>query len=182
MRTPKNVLLFFFTLLVVVACIFVVVFFVFQKGRKVPQIQNNTIPTPTPFQQESLLKRRDKPLVRYLPGTGEKLVDLMDNKRDLSKNDAVSRNRLSQEANNEGVVFENEMYRVWYIKSFEMIQIEILSKDIQASKEAATKWLEEQGLSKEGICDIPVMFYLGSDAIDVLPTEGIDFNPLPDGC
>ena len=37
-------------------------------------------------------------------------------------------------------------------------------------------------MSQQGICDLPVGFYLSPDTANLIKNTNFIFNPLPDGC
>jgi hypothetical protein len=56
----------------------------------------------------------------------------------------------------------------------------VYSPYFEAAKKEAVDWLKTQGLSQEGVCNLPLMFYVSDKTTN--QTGGETFNPLPPGC
>lgn len=81
-----------------------------------------------------------------------------------------------------GILAKTDSFQIEYVKSADSFMIEILSTDTNAAKNTAADWLLQQDLSKEGICNLPVVFYLSSTVKQQLEETNQRFNPIPEGC
>ena len=57
-----------------------------------------------------------------------------------------------------------------------------MGSDVELAKRAGTDWFIKQGMSQQGICDLPLQFYLNFDIQLQKPGLKSTFNPLPTGC
>jgi len=83
---------------------------------------------------------------------------------------------------NSGVLFISEDVELDYVKSENVFMGDIKTTNINQAKTEVTTWLEAQGISKEGICKLPVMFYLDPLVKPALQGQTVTLNPLPLGC
>ena len=124
----------------------------------------------------------------YKPGSLEKEIERLSQRRILSENDRRAKEHLLKLLDgNSGILYETSSYRIEYVKSLDDIEIEILTPNIEEAKKEALSWLSEipgssgLGLSNAGICSFPVSFYLNFDLKTSLPEETV-FDPTPPGC
>lgn len=105
---------------------------------------------------------------------------------ELSENDTQARSALLEtflpESKTSGVVFESTNVRVEYVEPIDGFLGEILTENITEAKDEAINWFLSQGISKEGICTLPINFYLNKDVRDSLNEISTEFNLLPPGC
>lgn len=101
----------------------------------------------------------------------------------LSQVNLSARRALIQSLGNKsGVLQNNENYMIEYLKTPDYFMAEIKKREIEAIKQEVLNWFISQGLSTEGFCNLPVVFYLSSAVNDQLRSEGVEFNPIPVGC
>ncbi len=113
----------------------------------------------------------------------DQLVEKISNKPALSSSDqTVKRAVLAKIGNKSGYLEETPEYKTEYIKSVDLFQVEILTTDYSFAKVKATSWFKDQGFSQEGVCNLPVMFYLSAQTRSALKDKDITFNYLPEGC
>lgn len=139
-------------------------------------------PTPTPLTRASL-STQTQPPVPYVTGSGKRLLDKIERRELLSPADAsVKRNLIAASLNAEKFLSVTVSYRILYIPTFDIFQVELLSNEIVSAKRRATEWFTGQGLSSEGVCNLPIMFYLNSEVATAMRNTNTVFNPLPEGC
>ncbi|OGH52457.1 MAG: hypothetical protein A3G13_01175 [Candidatus Levybacteria bacterium RIFCSPLOWO2_12_FULL_37_7] len=112
-----------------------------------------------------------------------KLADKIDHRRPLNESEGNIRAKLiSQALKNKQVVNINVSYAIYYSKSYDMFQVEILSEHIAKVKQDVTEWFKDQGFSQSGICNLPIMFVLRSSLKNQLQDKNITFSYLLEGC
>jgi hypothetical protein len=115
----------------------------------------------------------------------KKLIDLISNRRKLSFSDQTAKTYLKSllpAESQSGFLYESSKFNVEYINSPDLFKVEILNTDITSVKEQAVLWFKSKGFSQEGICNLPLSFYLNFDiSKQIKDTQGV-FNPLPEGC
>lgn len=81
-----------------------------------------------------------------------------------------------------GGIYETEDFRISYLPSPDIFQIEIKTTYIPQAKEVAVEWFKKKGFTEADICALPVNFYLGGEVFEQFRGSGLVFNPLPDFC
>ncbi len=120
--------------------------------------------------------------VPYTSTGVQKLESMITNKPPLSTQDAIVKQNLVKQTSNNDVVHLGTTFRVDYVSGPDIFQVEILTTNIQRAKDDAMSWFASQGISKKGVCGLPVMFYLNHNVALQLQGTGIQLNPIPDGC
>jgi hypothetical protein len=146
---------------------------------------NPPLPTPIPTVTEVPPAIPPPPLINYDTKAELRLVDKMRNRPQLSQIDASAKTTMLNtvlKGYNSGVAYESETVRIEYVKSLDLFMAEIKTTDIQQAKNDANVWFRGQGLSQEGICNLPVMFLLNLDTAEILKNKNILFSPLPNSC
>lgn len=101
----------------------------------------------------------------------------------LGRSDSEIRNSLiNQLGNQSGVLARTTDYQIEYVKAPNSFMVELNSADPSAAKLSATDWFKQQGLSTEGICNLPVVFYLSDQSRSYFNQTGQKFDPVPEGC
>lgn len=113
----------------------------------------------------------------------EKDFQRIEKRQPLSEADTKTKTKLIDSPNNRsGILVNNNQYQVEYVKSADSFMVEIKATNTNQAKKETVNWFVKQGLSKSGVCNLPVVFYLNSKIGDELEKENIKFNPLPEGC
>lgn len=81
-----------------------------------------------------------------------------------------------------GGIYETAGFRISYLPSPDIFQVEIKTAYISQAKEGTIEWFKKQGFTEADICALPVNFYLGGEAFEQYQGSGLVFNPLPDFC
>ncbi len=172
-KTKILIIVLFFILVVIL----LVVFLFRTSGRIQP------IPSATPTSSPQIVDRLSNQRVKYSASATKKMLDNLNNPKPLSVQDQSTRERLINSLGNKsGVFVQNTLYHIEYVKAANQFMIEIKSTDIQVAKTEAVEWLIQQGFSQEGICNLPVVFYLNSQVSRQLSGQDIIFSPLAEGC
>ncbi len=105
------------------------------------------------------------------------------NKAGLSEQDKKVRQELINSVSDKsGLINTNQLYSIEYVKSPDSFMVEILSTDVEAAKKSAASWFKQKGISGQGICNLPVVFYLNDSVKSYLQQNNQTFNPLPEEC
>lgn len=80
------------------------------------------------------------------------------------------------------IIYQSPTITIDYVRSADVFQGEILTTDIEAAKNEAVSWLKNKGFSDEGICNLPLSFYLNYDIKMELGDEAGSFDPRPNSC
>jgi hypothetical protein len=111
-------------------------------------------------------------------------TEQLQDKQPLSNSDTIAKENIIAslpDGETSGILYQSPDIIIDYTKSVDDIQVEILTTDISKAEAEAVTWFTNHGLSKEGICNMPIQFYLNFDIKQKLKTE-TSFSPLPDGC
>jgi hypothetical protein len=117
-------------------------------------------------------------------------LDSLSNRRPLSQDNLNVRKNLIQklmtsssqlQSDVEGTIFSNENVSIGYVGALDDFEIQILTTNIDLAKTQAEEWLQQQGLTKQAICDLPLFYYLSPDVADALPQD-TTFDPNPLAC
>jgi hypothetical protein len=150
--------------------------------RVLPSKMNKKVTTPTTIPTQAVITPSIGPTQAKAQ---QNLVERFENRTSLSAGDKLAKQHiigLLPAGVASGTVHESSTIRIDYVKSADLLQVEILTTDIAAAKAEATSWLQAQGMSKPGMCYAPIQFYLNFDVKQELKQQNIDFNPLPEGC
>lgn len=173
-------------ILVVVVSLIAIITSNFSSSSQPP---NEESPSPSPTPREGATPTSEAetntPPVLYDSAAQDRLIELVQNRQPLSDTDRLAKAKilsLLPPTTPSGVVYQTQNIIIDYTKSADLIQVEILTADIQAAKNEANLWLRTQGLSQEAICELPVGYYLNIYVANELRNTDIIFNPLGDGC
>lgn len=172
--------------------VFIIVILAFNAPNTSVQQQNAITPTPTPTLSPNETEPsptdsepHSNPPVQHDSEAELKFLDKIENRRPLSDNDAFAKAKiiaLLPQGETSGTVYQSGNIRIAYIEPGDVFQIEILTTNIDQAKAEANIWLRSKGISQQGICDIPIQFYLNWDIMQELKGSHIIFSPLPNGC
>lgn len=101
----------------------------------------------------------------------------------LAASDSQVRNKLiSQLGGKSGVLNTTSNFSVEYVAAPNQFMVEIKTNSAALAKTESENWFTSQGLSLEGICNLPVTFYLNYQVNLYYKEHNLQFNPVPDGC
>lgn len=122
-------------------------------------------------------------LPAYKPEELEKDYQRIIARKPISSDEqAVRQNIISSLNNQSGILEKTPDYKIEYVRAPNVFMVEITSMSPDIAKAAATNWFRDQGLTSEGVCNLPVVFYLSSEINDLFSQSGLQFNPIPEGC
>lgn len=157
-----------------VTCAIIIIAVVNRSTTPVPTLT----PTPTPSQTLPTVKK-----IKYNISSQEKLGNYLKNRTQLSETDRQARAALITSLNNQtATVMSTSEYTLMYIKSADMFLVEIKTPSITVVKQDIAGFFKEKGISYEGMCYLPLSFYLNPSTAQTLRNSNIQFNPLPLGC
>lgn len=141
-------------------------------------------PRPTEIQEQVVQTNRpENSIISYEPGTQVRLFEQLTSERLLTPSDLQARIRIvSSIPTGSGTLLVSEKVRLDYLSSPDFFQAEILTTDIVSAKQEVIAWLTSQGLSQSGICELPIMFYLGQSPYEEFTKTKQLFSPLAPGC
>lgn len=124
------------------------------------------------------------PPVSYNQAAADILLEKIKAKKPLSQEDQFAKAKILASLGDSpsGYVYQTERVDIEYVHSADAFLVEIRTSNIDQAKAEATLWLQTQGMSKEGICNYPVQFYLNYDVAQYLRGSGTVFSPLAPGC
>lgn len=125
------------------------------------------------------------PPVTYDSTAQASLMDKIQNRKPLSSQDALVKERMLSSLNNaenSGILYESPTVSISYWSAPDVFQVEILTTNIDQAKKEGNNWFLTQGFSQDAICTYPVEFYLNFDIAQQLRGQNITFNPLAPGC
>lgn len=153
-------------------------------------VETNSIPVPTPITiNTKRLLPSNTPLVPTQPNlfenkTIKKELYLLENRQVLSSNDkAIKINLIALLQPDSESIYETSEYTILYIRPLDEFQVEIKTANTQQAKNNATTWVTSQGMSQDGICKLPLIFFTNHETYQKLQIQGAkDISPLADGC
>jgi hypothetical protein len=122
---------------------------------------------------------QDNPAVQYNAEKSKQLHEVFTSRPALTENDKAARQKLTQKKN---PLVEADLFTIEYLSAPDEFMVEIRTADIERAKAGTMEWLQDQGLTPDGICKLPVVFYLNYDVAQSLRGTNTEFNPLPPGC
>lgn len=149
-------------------------------NNKQNQEKESLLATPT---KAPVIIQTNNGTIKYNADKQDALYQKLQNPSELSQSDNSVKTQLINSLGNEtGMLYQSSNVAISYIKSVDLFQAEILTPDIQTAKQEANDWFSNQGLSHQGMCNLPVVFFLNSHVADQLRNNSVIFNPLSNGC
>lgn len=111
-----------------------------------------------------------------------KMLEKIKNRQPLSESDITAKQNLLKllpRGKNSGTIFQDDRFTIEYIEAPDLFKVEILNDDIDSTKASAVQWFYDNGFSQQGVCDLPLGFYLNYELAKRVEGE---FNPLPEDC
>lgn len=127
--------------------------------------------------------RSSESILKFQSGTRGKLYDKLTSDRVLSETDKEKRALIISEIGNKsGTLYSSPNVLLGYLSSPDFFQADILTSNVDLAKKEAVDWFLSKGLSKEGTCNLPIMFLLNQETTSEFINSGRKFNPLAPGC
>ena len=155
-----------------------------------PQTKTIPVPTPVPNAIPTTIVPIDTttptniPPVSYTETNNNSTFETsITNRQPISSSDTTAKQTIisSLEPDHE-TVYQTNTFTITYIYSYDMFQVELATTDIQQAENDAVAWFATKGLSKDGVCKIPVQFYPNFEVNQQLKQQGIEVPPLAIGC
>jgi uncharacterized alpha/beta hydrolase family protein len=119
------------------------------------------------------------PPITYDDTSSKKMIDNIEHRQVLSSSDKQTKELLSS---NQNPIKLTDKYSIEYITAADEFLVEILDTNINQAKTDAAIWFRSQGISQEGICKLPVVFFMNYGVANQIRGLNIKFNPLAPGC
>jgi hypothetical protein len=103
-------------------------------------------------------------------GVRDRLIDALRRSLGVASGDPV-----------EGIIYRDEGVQVKYVSGPDDFEAEILTTDFNLAKRTVEAFLARQGLSGQGICDLPLSYSVNGKLRESLPS-GTHFDPNPLAC
>lgn len=135
--------------------------------------------------QESVIapNRPASSIINYEKGTQVKLFEKLTGERNLAGADLQARSKITSSLpEKSGTLLTTSNVRLDYLSTPDFFQAEILSADAALAKKETVGWLLSQGISQAGICELPIMFFLGQTPAEEFIKSRNTFSPLAPGC
>lgn len=161
--------------LVLIICLLFLVFFVLIYSLFFKPTQNST-PTSSPVPSPTTNSGYNNDQVNQD-------FSRLKNPKPLSTADANIRQKfITSIGNKSGILVTTSAFSIQYVATANQFLVEIDDTNADQAKKASEKWFTDQGLSQQGICNLPAVYYLGGNALVDYRKNGKQFNPIPDGC
>lgn len=113
----------------------------------------------------------------------DKLINAVEHRSSIASSDTQAKQLLINSLpENTEIIYSTNLFRVFYIPTPDVFQVEIDDQNYQEAKKSAVDWFISKGFTQDGICKLPVVFYLNFDIKQQLPDRGANFTPLAQGC
>lgn len=114
--------------------------------------------------------------------SGPPLDEYVSERPSLSPEKQKLKEKLVAPLDGAGSPITTSEYRVDYLPTPDIFEVEIKNASLDAVKNKAIIWFKRQGFNEEDICNLPVIFYLSGEVVEQYQGAGLIFNPLPDFC
>jgi hypothetical protein len=143
-----------------------------------------TTPTlsPTPLEQQII--QTTTPL-KWNQNASKITLQREEQRIPLSTSDEQAKTRILQllpNGQNYGVVYSSPNVTIQYDQALDLFEAETLNINVAAAKKEAENWLKQEGMSQQGLCDLPLDFYPGGTSEYLLQQSKFIYDELPDGC
>jgi hypothetical protein len=145
---------------------------------------NTTVQTTYPTLIPQSIFQPATPL-RWNPQASRTFLHKEEQRIPLSSSDAQAKAHILQllpSGQNYGTVYSSQDIDIEYIQALDVFEVGVSTVNVAVAKQEAENWFKQEGLSQEGICNLPVGFYPSADTATILIQNNFVFNELPDGC
>lgn len=111
-----------------------------------------------------------------------KALDVLRDRPVLSQKDKAAKNKIINTLAKQKYSKTYRDYEIEYIKSADEFLVGINGLNTQKAKYWASMWFKLNGISDQGLCRLPVVFYLKPIVSRQLRPLNIQFEPIPDNC
>src|ERR1035437_8758332 len=155
---------------------------IFSGGKKIPLQTLFPSPTIVPLNSiESVPAQNTSPHISYDPNGNKKLQEYIQDKNNVpAKNKQLKINIInSLLSGKSGILYQSYTVEIDYVKSADAFQGMIKTTNIDLAKKEAVAWFIDHGFDQNGVCKLPLMFYLNDDVLIQLQDKNLIFNTLP---
>lgn len=100
-----------------------------------------------------------------------------------SQNDTQLREQLIHGlGDRSGTLLQTSTFNLEYVKAPNDFEVEIKTTDVSQAKLDAIAYFENKGFTNDGICKLPLMFYLNQEIAQEYRQTNQIFSPIPDFC
>jgi hypothetical protein len=151
------------------------------KNKPSNQNEEGIFPTITSTQQGG--QKDNNSSLHYDKKGVEKLLLDATTRPTPSQSDTQLRQQLIQELNEKsGTLLQTPDFNLEYVKAPNDFEVEIKTTNVSQAKLDAISYFKDKGFSNDGICKLPLMFYLNSTVAQSYRQTNQTFNPIPDFC
>lgn len=145
--------------------------------------EDTSTESPSPTSTASNERKIDDPVVEYSKESTDKLLVVVTTRPTpgLTADKTLRSQIISELDGNSGIINSTNSYRLEYVKAPNDFEAEIITTQISKAKEDVISFLRQKGFSDEGICKLPLMFYLNFEIAKSIP-DNEKFGPYPDFC
>lgn len=171
-----------FILLIVIS--FLIIFLLREDGQ--PQQAGTEIITPTPVASTRTPEENRRESQPLEGEDFDQLIESVQNRSRLSEQDLSIRNELISQGEGEGAdkrdIYSTPAFILRYVPTADVFHAEILGNNIDEARSSLLTYLRSLGLSDEGICNLPVVFYKDPKRDNTELTTGLYFYELLTTC
>jgi len=186
MKINKQEVVLLSSIIIAVIILILVIIFSLIKSVSPHLFKINIFPTPTIVQinNSSSSTPLSSPVkYNYNEVSQSKLIEMLLHPPLLAPNDALIKNRFITSLNGHaGDLYATTNVTVSYLPSVKEFEGEIKTINIDLAKKEAVDWLKSKGMSQDGICHLPLEFFLNTFVARDPHVQGITFDTLPPGC
>lgn len=140
-------------------------------------------PLPTTSVEQPTQQQQKNAPVNYDKNSTDKLMQIINTRPTPSSDDSAIRTSLiGSLGGKSGTLYTSSNITLTYVKTPNDFEGEIKTDNVSGAKQEAETWLKNKGLTSDGICKLPLFFYLNQQVAQKLKGAGVKFSPLPDGC
>jgi hypothetical protein len=165
--------------IVIFVFIAVLLFSLINSRSQNPISKNSAVPTIVPLNNPSQSATQTK----YNETSEWKIAEMLMQPPVLEPNDEAVRNTLLAPLNGfAGNIYNSSNVTIFYLPSIKEFGAKITTTNIDSAKKEAVDWFRSKGISQQGLCHLPLEFYMSYDAQKYLELHNVVFDPLPPGC
>lgn len=146
-------------------------------------LKNVVTTNPNSFPSPTLVANQRESILYEQKGASKMLKNMQERPTPVIPKDTTIKNQLiSLLPDGTGTINATEDYELKYVKGPNIFEAKILAEDTVKAKADIIIFLIDKGLSEDGICKLPIIFYLDFELSKKMKSKGQKFNPVPDFC
>jgi hypothetical protein len=179
-RVNKTEGFFIVGIIIAVFVLTIIIIFSFMSHRsQTPNTNSTATPTIVPLNNSS----QPTSPIKLNEVSVWKIAEMLMNPPTLGANDESIKNTILAPLNGlAGNLYTTPNVTVFYLPSIKEFGAKIETTNIPLAKKEAVDWFKSKNMSQQGICHLPLEFYLNYTAQNYLESQKIVFDPLPPGC